>query len=191
MAKSKKKKKSALGYIMLAVVLIFAILAVVGIFLNWISVETIMDDVLDRDPDGSEGFTLATFDTMAEEYGLEIEVIQSLRAVGYLAVAAVAVVFVAYVVKQLFSIGLFRVIVILLGVVTMAAGVAAIAYAASQTSGLSTSTSDLGGIFGSMVEGFENLVGGSTGVNLGIGCYLTGIGAIGGGLAAAIGCFKK
>lgn len=170
MAKSKKKKKSALGYIMLAVVLIFAILAVVGIFLNWISVETIADDWLDRDPNGSEGFTLSTFDTMAEEYGLETEVIQSLRAVGYLAVAAVAVVFVAYVVKQLFSIGLFRVIVIIAGIATAAIGVAAIVYTSVQTQ-------DWDIVLVRLVPG--------------IGCYLTGIGAIGGGLAAAIGCFKK
>ena len=128
---AKKKQKSALGYICLALVAICAILAVVGVFLNWVGIETILDDVFDDSE--QKGFTLGDFDTMAEEYGLELELIQGVRAVGYLAVAAICVVLVAYVVKQLFSFGLFRIIVILGGVATMAIGVAAIAYTASQT----------------------------------------------------------
>ena len=98
---AKKKQKSALGYICLALVAICAILAVVGVFLNWVGIETILDDVFDDSE--QKGFTLGDFDTMAEEYGLETETIQGIRAVGYLAVAAICVVLVAYVVKQLFS----------------------------------------------------------------------------------------
>ena len=103
-----------------------------------------------------------------------------------LSVAAICVVAVAYIIKQLISITLFRIIVILAGVVTMAIGVAAIAYTASQVSGLSTETTD--GFLSGLLEG---ITGGETGVNLGIGCYLTSIGAIAGGLFAAVGCFKR
>ena len=165
---AKKKQKSALGYICLALVAICAILAVVGVFLNWIGRETILDDVFDDSE--QKGFTLGDFDTLAEEFGLEIEPIQGIRAVGYLAVAAICVVLVAYVVKQLFSFGLFRIIVILGGVATMAIGVAAIAYTASQTA-------DWDIVVAKLVPG--------------VGCYLTSIGAIAGGLFAAVGCFKK
>lgn len=183
---ARKNQKSALGYICLALVAICAIVAIVGVTQNW----TVFDF-------GGEEVTGSTLkDYIGEDISWD-KVFDSgststtMAALGYLAAAAVCVVLVAYILKQLFTNGLFRVIVILLGVVTMAAGVAAIAYAASQTSGLSTSTSDLGGILGSMVEGFENLVGGSTGVNLGIGCYLTSIGAIGGGLFAVVGSIKR
>lgn len=164
---AKKKQKSALGYICLALVAICAILAVVGVFLNWVGIETILDDVFDDSE--QKGFTLGDFDTMAEEYGLETETIQGIRAVGYLAVAAICVVLVAYVVKQLFSFGLFRIIAIL-GGVAMAIGVAAIAYTASQTA-------DWDIVVAKLVPG--------------VGCYLTSIGAIAGGLFAAVGCFKK
>lgn len=61
-------------------------------------------------------------------------------------------------------------IVIIAGIATAAIGVAAIVYTSVQA------------------QDWDIVV-----VRLvpGIGCYLTGIGAIGGGLAAAIGCFKK
>ena len=60
---AKKKQKSALGYICLALVAICAILAVVGVFLNWVGIETILDDVFDDSE--QKGFTLGDFDTMA------------------------------------------------------------------------------------------------------------------------------
>ena len=177
MAKAKKKKKSTLGYVMLAVVLVFAILAVVGIFLDW-TVTQLNGETIE-----GSGVTLSDYQKSAEiagKFGIEESTAEALCAVGYLAVAAVCVLFAAYVIKQLFSVGLFRIIVIIGGVVTAVLGIVAIAYTASVVGDMSTGSIDIG--IGEL---------GNNGAALGIGCYLTAIGAIGGGLAAALGSFKK
>ena len=180
---AKKKQKSALGFICLALVAICAILAVIGATQDW-TVATFGGEVVEGSGSTLENYKEAG--DMAADLGVEDNASRTIAALGYLAVAAICVVAVAYVVKQLISLTLFRIIVILAGVATMAIGVAAIAYTASQISGMSTSTSD--SILGGLLEG---ITGGATGISLGIGCYLTSIGAIAGGLFAAVGCFKK
>lgn len=176
-----KAKKSTLGFVCLALVAICAILAIVGVTQDW--------TVVKLGGETMKGSTLADYKEaadLADQLGSEDNVSKVIMALGYLSVAAICVVAVAYIIKQLISITLFRIIVILAGVVTMAIGVAAIAYTASQVSGLSTETTD--GFLSGLLEG---ITGGETGVNLGIGCYLTSIGASAGGLFAAVGCFKR
>ena len=175
MAKA-KKKKSMLGFVCLALVAICAILAIVGVTQDW-TVGKFADETVG-------GTTLADYKEiadMADKMNIEDSKAGTMVALGYLAVAAVCVTAAAYVVKQLFSFTLFRVIVILLGVITMAAGVAAVAYTAANLDGLSLSASD----------GFWGEVWGDNGLFLGIGCILTSVGAIAGGLFAAVGCFKR
>ena len=122
---AKKKQKSALGYICLALVAICAIIAVVGATQDW-TVATFGGEVVKGSGSTLENYKEAG--DMAADLGVEDNTSRTIAALGYLAVAAICVVAVAYVVKQLISLTLFRIIVILAGVATMAIGVAAIAY---------------------------------------------------------------
>lgn len=154
-----KAKKSTLGFVCLALVAICAILAIVGVTQNWT-----VQEIMGEEYSGQKLSNVEDWGEVLENFGSNTGT--TMEALGYLSVAAVCVVAVAYVIKQLISITLFRIIVILAGVVTMAIGVASIAYTASIVS--------------------ESLA-----TELGIGCYLTSIGASAGGLFAAVGCFKR
>ena len=110
----------------------------------------------------------------------DMESAESLKTVmvvfGYIAVIAVCALAVLYLLKMVLNFGLMRFLVGILGIVTLAAGAVLTGVTASYCSDF-IGNAEIFGQSGELV--------------MGVGAYLSCIGAMGGGLAAVIGVARK
>lgn len=164
MAKKKSKKKaSILGLIMLFVVVACAGVAIGGIFVEWLKIDGWDDSgVLLSDTD--------EINSLANKFGIKSDLYDAMSAMAYLAVAVICAVAVAYLVKQLINIKLFRFVVAAGGILAVVAGVISIALTAQLSK-------DFTVLILKVIPSY--------------GAYMTSIGTIAGGLAAFVGCLRK
>ena len=184
-----KQKASMLGIIMGLVVLAMCAMAVAGLAIDEWTVYNI-DTVLGED---SVSIPFGDYsDSVIGEEGEKVEDVEwgeifedmesaeSLKTVmvvfGYIAVIALCALTVLYLLKMVLNFGLMRFLVGILGIVTLAAGAVLTGVTASYCSDF-IGNAEIFGQSGELV--------------MGVGAYLSCIGAMGGGLAAVIGVARK
>lgn len=181
-----KQKASMLGIIMGLVVLAMCAMAVAGLAIDEWTVYNI-DTVLGED---SVSVPFGDYsDSVIGEEGEKVEDIEisfdtenpaAMRTVmvvfGYIAVIALCALAVLYLLKMVLNFGLMRFLVGILGIVTLAAGAVLTGVTASYCSDF-IGNAEIFGQSGELV--------------MGVGAYLSCIGAMGGGLAAVIGVARK
>ena len=182
-----KQKASMLGIIMGLVVLAMCAMAVAGLAIDeWTvyNIDTVLGEKSvsvpfgDYSVIGEEGEKVE--DVEWGEIFEDMESAESLKTVmvvfGYIAVIALCALAVLYLLKMVLNFGLMRFLVGILGIVTLAAGAVLTGVTASYCSGF-IGNAEIFGQSGELV--------------MGVGAYLSCIGAMGGGLAAVIGVARK
>ncbi len=182
MAKS-KKKASMLGIIMGIVVLIACALVITGIFVDeW--TETSLGEIslgeISLESYNELYFSDVAFSLSNIDWDDSTSLGQAMVALAYLTAAIAIALAIIYLLKIVINFSLMRIITGIVGMLTLLAGIALIAVTASYCAETSVSPDVLGSL---SFDLFTN--------SIGLGAYLTSIGAMAGGLCAIVGCARK